>query len=329
MFTFELAPGILMDRWVYDRPEVVRTDLPMAIAFRREVVDLRKRLDSLIDTPDGVLLIISGAFVDTIRARYPKQEAYGDVRGSGLVGGRTAQVGDHIEVVLNGCFLLTGDADGGGVVNEQGFQLTGNTLTHEAQHVIMHQRGTVIDDMDLSEVTGYASGRLAYAGLRIADEYRAEAAAYPLRTGPREKFGFGVAAAAAATDINKALDIYDENGDVYGLMARVLNACQPLWVGLAYFAASLRKPDKTVGTLPPALGKSRLWVRYIGPIWPQLANVFALIPDARQDCPPELLQGIAVGMIKVARSLLLQMGFTFEDEGDGAEFLIQRRDFPR
>ena len=331
MFTYELVPGIILDHWVFGEAEELRTDSAAAMDFLRGLVHLREALDSLINSPEGVLMIVTADFVDTIKTRNEDQDAYTVDRGSGMVGGRTTRFDDHIEVVLNGIFLLTSNDDGDAIINESGFELAGHTVVHEAQHVLMHQRrGCLNNDVDRSEVRRLATNHLYDAGTQVADEYRAEAAAYPLRRGARERFDFRVMASAAATEINTALDIYDDNGDCTDLMARVLNACQPLWVGLAYFAASLRKADGTIGPLPLALAKSRLWVRYVGERWTLIANVFGMIPDARQQCPPDLLQAIAERMIEVTRSLLLQMGFTFEDgNGNRAEFLIRRRDFPR
>ena len=331
MHTFELAPGIVMDQWIHDRDEVVRADSAAAVEFRTALVGLRHRLDSLIDTPEGVNLVITAEMTETVRGRNPDYETFTDVRGSGTVGGKTMVLGERIDVILNGGWLLTLGGDGF-VVNKPAIQMAGNTLAHEAQHVVMHQRGTCIDDVDRAGLSGRATLNLYEYGLRIADEYRAEAAAFPLRTGPVEKSGFGVMASAMATDIVKALAAYDEEKlDERELMIAVMGACAPLWVGLSYLAASLRKPDGSIAPLPPALAKSRLWVRYVGDLWPKLAGIFKVIPDATQECSAELLKVIARGMVEVARALLGQVGFTLidGDSKDTAMFLITRRDFPR
>lgn len=306
MACFEVAPGVTLEHWFHDRQEVMRTNSAEAIAFREVLTELRRRLDGLIDSRDAVDLVISADFTESVRDRGPQYAAFTTQRGSGTVGGKTVSIERRIVVILDGSWLLTVTTAGIPVINEVQVSVVDNLLVHEAQHVVMHQRRSVIDDVERDR-SGYATRLLYEAGLRMVDEYRAEAAAAPLRTGRIEKSGFGVTATAAAQSIRSVVAKHADDQDHQALMNGVLYACQPLWIGLAYFAASLRRADGSIGQLPPALGRSRLWVRYVGELWPRLAKTFTGVPDALQNCPPQQLRTIAHDMVGVMRALLVQM----------------------
>lgn len=192
MVGFQVAPSVSLEHWHHDRKEVMRTDAAEAVAFRKVLTDFRKRLDGLIDSPGGVDLVISGDITASVRSRDPEYAAFTTQRGWGTVGGKTMLVGKRIVVILDGAWLLTVTTAGDPVVNEAQVALADGILVHEAQHVVMHQRESCIDDVKPPEMTGYAGRSLYELGLRVIDEYRAEAAAIPLRNGRREKSNFGV-----------------------------------------------------------------------------------------------------------------------------------------
>lgn len=328
MVGFQVAPSVSLEHWHHDRKEVMRTDAAEAVAFRKVLTDFRKRLDGLIDSPGGVDLVISGDITASVRSRDPEYAAFTTQRGWGTVGGKTMLVGKRIVVILDGAWLLTVTTAGDPVVNEAQVALADGILVHEAQHVVMHQRESCIDDVKPPEMTGYAGRSLYELGLRVIDEYRAEAAAIPLRNGRREKSNFGVLASATGQSIRLAVADPAHAEDHRAFMLAVLGACQPLWVGLAYFAASIRDAAGSIGPLPPTLGKSRLWTRYVGDQWLRLARTLGGAPDARADCPSEQLEASAHGMVEVMRGQLLQVGFTFEDRQQGPYFFRERADFP-
>lgn len=124
--------------------------------------------------PENVKLVITGDFVQSVKARLSDTEAAGSFnlsRGEGVVAGKTMRDGDYMAVILHAAvFQQALDYR----ANPDAAELFLRTLVHEMNHVSMWQRGesaapTEITDWKLLNLMGSASA--------IIDEYRAEVGA--------------------------------------------------------------------------------------------------------------------------------------------------------
>lgn len=137
---------------------------PESVALHTAIRGLASQLASLVDRPDEVTLVIAVDLADAVMRRDPTRP-YSVERGSGMVAARTMPTGDgHIDVILDGNWLVELDNLGRLVPNESGIAQMRRSINHDAQHVIMGQRGADVSAYGRSMVAGFIDVHMFDAG---------------------------------------------------------------------------------------------------------------------------------------------------------------------
>jgi hypothetical protein len=130
-------------------------------ALQRGFIELAELLAQLVDDPTGVTLIIPADVVAAVQRREP-DGPYTLERGSGLVSGRTMSMTDgRIDVVINAGWLLAFDENNVPMLNREPMKIIRRGLVHEAQHVVMHHRGSGFDAYGVDAVEGMFKRQVA------------------------------------------------------------------------------------------------------------------------------------------------------------------------
>ncbi|WP_280385761.1 hypothetical protein [Nocardia wallacei] len=321
--------GIELEGWMPELADWV-TDAPRAQPIRKLFRQLEGVLMKLVDRPDEVVLVLPADFAEAVVRRDPDLAGYTTERGSGTTPAKTMRVSDRIEVLLDPRWMLR-EQPGSSfpAANERAAKPMRYAIQHEAQHVIMKQRGSDLDNYGIEEISGWLRQRWFGCAAVALDEHRAEWNAARLsKAKPLTPADATAVLSQLGTDLAAANNRYQAAPDkVDQLAADVLSTCNVFWKACAYWGAHLRTND--VITDPPlAVTSSELWERYIGDSWSDLANGFAGVPVADLTTDPEVLHAAALHMQGAQQVSLRVMGFRYEGDSSGEAFYMDRWDFP-
>ncbi|MGS0688762.1 hypothetical protein ACVBEQ_27025 [Nakamurella sp. GG22] len=253
-----------------------------------------------------------------------RDDVYVTDRGEqGRVAGRTLVLEDRIAVILDAGNLLAPNPSPGRLLsfNSTGARYVKDTLIHEAQHVLIRQRGTYAYG-ELPAARGVASNFFRQCAVLVLDEYRAVAGAR----------NCGTTSAVRARNVIEGLEVLDRSldaahsnyltdRDLRTLRNQVCMFAQVFWVNsLAYFAGG--RPADAV--FPATMVRNALWQAYVGETWPPLEAILHRAPrsDARAtDRSSDLLPTLVNELAKLLDLSLRQFGFAFEDSADGGSAL--------
>lgn len=330
---------VVLEDW---RPEVAAAIWadPSPNALRVAFDDFAELLASLVDRPDEVTLIVPVDVRDAVMRRDQSVE-YSLERGSGMVGGRTMHRDDGgFDVIIDGNYL--GESDG-----QDGFKVTAagqptfdpvsrdllrRMIAHEAQHVIMGQRGTGFDDYQPDLMSGGAAARWLFEVARkMCDEHRAEwNAAQVVGVDPpsvRDVLDVLCHLGEALAAANMLYQQSNHTGaDVARLRDDVYTACVAYWTQVAYWVAEYRR-DGAIADVPEEITRLVVWQRYVGPTWQSLTDALARLPVALTTSTQTLHQA-ALGVAGAVSESLTHIGFRHIDGPSGQAFYIDRTDFP-
>ena len=153
---------IYLEGWEPNLAQWMWSD-PRPQALQRGFIELGELLARLVDDPAVVTLVIPVDVADAVRRREP-DVPYTVERGSGLVSGRTMTMPDgRIDVIIRGDPLGAFDEKNVPMLNPEpaSRRLIRRGLIHEAQHVVMHQRGSGFAMYDDDAVRGSFNRQLA------------------------------------------------------------------------------------------------------------------------------------------------------------------------
>lgn len=321
-----------LEGWDPQNAKEVWSD-PRPEALQRGFIELAELLAQLVDDPAVVTLVIPVDVAEAVQRRDPDRP-YTLERGSGLVGGRTMPMPDgRIDVIINAGWLLAFDESNLPILNREPMKVIRRGLVHEAQHVVMHQRGSGLDEYGSDAVEGMFNRQLAAHAAKLFDEHRAEWQAIRL-TEPQPP------TASDAIDVLEALgrqlasanQAYQASPDgpdaVQNLAAGVFTACEPFWTSLGYWTAQHRADDANIADLPAEIAALPLWQRYGGDVWSLLQDSLRTLPVEDLTTRGEVLSAAAQLVAATLTSSLATIGFRYEDNDGGAAFYITRFDFP-
>lgn len=239
----------------------------------------------------------------------------------------------RIDVIVNAGWLLAIDENNVPILNREPMQIIRRGLVHEAQHVVMHQRGSGFDEYVIEPGAGVFSRHLAGNAAKLCDEHRAEWQAVRLTepdpptvgdvTAVLESLGRQLYAANAAYQI--APDAPDA---VWELAGAVFTACEPFWTSLGYWTAQHRTGDASIADVPGEIAALPLWQRYGGNVWSLLVNSLRPLPVEDLTTSREILSAAAQLVAATLTASLDTIGFRYEETAAGAAFYITRFDFP-
>lgn len=333
------AVNVIYEGWRPDVLKPIRTD-PAPNSLRARINSLAQLLADLIDTTTGVSLVIPVDLTEAVRLREP-DVAYNRQRGSGTVGARTMPLdGGKIDVILDANFLVRSDEAGLAAVNagrpildEEGLKLLRRTITHEAQHVIMHQRGSSFDEYLPRRIAGEARANLFDVARLMCDEHRAESRATRLTAlNPPTVDDVLDVICHLGRDLQTADALYQSapgrDGAVGKLRNDVYIACAAFWTSVSYWASQYRRA-RTIGEPPETIRNLRVWQRYVGPTWGLMAEALDTVPEIDHPTAPEDLHAAATRVLAAVEKSLNFIGFRYFDDGaNGPLFYIDRHDFP-
>ena len=330
MTTESAAPqscAIHMEGW---RPELVDWlwNDAAAHSLRAAFQDLAELLAGLVDRPGDTTLVIAVDFVEAVMRRDDSSVHYSTTRGSGMVGGRTMPRKDgKTDVLIDGNWLVDRDSYGRMIPKASGVELMRRSIQHEAQHVVMHQRGSGFEAYGREKIPGLIDVHLLDFASLILDEHRAEWGAIALSAHDYPStYDVAEVLSALGTQLTAIDESYQQSQDVQALMEGTLIACQTFWVSLAYWAAEYRSPD-SIASLPEEILRIPLWERYVGDSWPAISDAFCRVPVADLSTKPEKFHEAARSMAAALRASLQVIGFRYVEDDAGSEFRIDRYDF--
>jgi hypothetical protein len=317
------APEVAAAVWADPRPN----------AMRHGFVELAELLAELVDDHNTVTLVIPDDLAEAVRHREPGVP-YTVERGSGLVGGRTMSVDDGTDVILFADPIGMLDEHGTAVLNTDPIptKIVRRTLVHEAQHVIMKQRGADFSDYEFSSVKGLFGRQMTACAAKLCDEHRAEWHAIRQTESDLPSTGdvadvlqaLGQQLAAANQVYQSAPSAPDA---VHNLAVAVIQACDPFWTTLGYWLAQYRTGDDHIADIPANIAAMPLWQRYGGESWGFLQKTLVTLPVENLTTSPETLSAAAREVAGSLTASLEQVGFRYEDAGPA--FYINRWDFPQ
>ncbi len=279
-----------------------------------------------------VVLVVTGDMVTSTRKRLEPhlRDAFRDERGAGTLGGKTMTVGDEVHVLMP--FWLYADAEAAAELmpgdeaeefragTEARAALARRTVVHEAQHVLMTQKGEA--GIDLSG-TDRARRDFLYLAHDVLDEYRAEVG---VAAGLREDFEYEVAdetLPAFREGLRRAVREYQRHRNVETVMYAVLAQAQHAWKALANVAAARRVGAVTEP--PNASGTD--WDELAAPYWERLEELLGMAPTPAEQFTPEAQRHLMEALADHFDGWLGGLGFVWRDidGGRGAEFKITSR----
>lgn len=317
---------VILDGWRDDLARWVWSD-DRAKRLRKAFLSLARYLAALVDRPDEVRLVIAINLSEAVQARSDHGGTYDIARGSGLVGGRTMAVDDGIDVVIDGGFLVDIGSGGTPIPNVAGVELVRRTLAHEAQHVVMTQRGSGFEAYDRARVDGWIGVHVFDIAAKMCDEHRAEWNAIQL-TEPDPPTTTDVldVLEAFGQELSEVNDAYQSSLDVRSLMEGVLKVCANPLTAVAYWMAQYRHGD-VIDSAPSEFASLRLWDRYIGQSWDEIAQALSQLPVTDLSTSSTVLHAAARDLADLLNRALQHIGFDYTD-GSTPTFTIRRFDFP-
>ncbi|WP_404442826.1 hypothetical protein LG315_08335 [Microbacterium marinum] len=279
-----------------------------------------------------VVLVVSGDMVTSIRERLPEhqRDAFSDERGAGTLGGKTMCVGDEVHVLMP--FWLYAETEAAAAMMPEDeaeefragagarIALARRTVVHEAQHVLMTQKGEAGFD-----ITDSARARRDFLFLAhdVIDEYRAELG---VAADLRAAFEYEVAAEtlpAFREGLRREVTAYERHRNVETLMYGVLAQAQHAWKALANVAAARR-----VGAVYEQISASGTdWSRLAAPYWARFEALLSSAPAPAEHFEPEAQRQLMASVADLFDEWIQELGFLWRDidGGRNAEFLITSR----
>jgi hypothetical protein len=198
---------------------------------------------------------------------------YGMARGSATVVAKTMKRDGLIEVLIDASSLYDIDETGeirrtaaGQVrLGVNGLIRMRHYVTHEAQHVIMMQRGSGFEAYETATHKSRWAAGLYSTAAKMCDEHRAQwnaiRLASPGETAPNDihaelsEMGSALAAAYSRYQSSDCTEL--DNSDLY---RSVFRACSPFWIAMAYWVSEYRS-DGGFRPVGSAIEKMDLWQR--------------------------------------------------------------------
>lgn len=301
-----------------------------------ELLDLcRAILAALAPRPEEVTLVLAANFVESVKSRLPRslRGAYSDVRGSGLVAGKTMTVDGGVHVVLPATNFLAPDALIGAVEENERQEFISSlpelerqsrrTVLHEAQHVIMQQESE--DDLTFADAP-WARRHFLSVAFQVMNEYRAELGVISsFRSDDETQFPIEYLVALRSKLISIDV-IYQQDRDVNTLAEHVLNEAMNLWKALAYLSAARRVLG--IDSEPIIKEDHRgLWAIMGEAQWNAFEETLRSVVSAHTRTSRGNREDAASGLADVLESWLEQLGYTWKDSEDRetSQFLITSR----
>lgn len=298
---------------------------------RNRFIKLAELLAELVDDPDVVTLIIPWDFAEAVLRR-DGDESDDLERGSRHVVGRTIPAADgSISVIIDATSLLGADQHD---PKDDAMRAVRRTLIHEAQHVIMYQRGSGNDAYESGAIVGSIDWEFVVHASKVCDEHRAEWQTICLteRNPPAVKDvraaleALGRKLAAANRDYQGAPDDRDR---VLQFKDAVLTACNGFWTSLGYWAAEHRTDDANIADMSTEITALHLWQRYARDAWASLQASLRTLPVENLTTSREILSAAGQQVAATLRSSLETIGFRYEETSSGGRaFYSTRLDFP-
>lgn len=321
---------IELEGWDVETAAKVWSD-PGHPALRHVLIELGELLAQHADDPSTVSLIVPMDMAEAVRRREPG-DPYTVERGSGVVGARTISLPDgRVDVIMNGAGPIS--AATGEEINRELVNFLRRTLIHEAQHVIMHQRGSGFEAYKIDAIQGAMRRHFAKNAAIICDEHRAEWQAIRL-TEPEPPTVGDINAVLEALGRQLAAANSAYQADPYGpdairnLAGAVLTACNHFWTAVGYWTAQHRNDDTNIAGIPAEIAALPLWQRYGGDVWTLFQESLRALPVEDLTTSPEILTAAAQHVAEALTSSLETIGFRGEDSDSGWAFYITRFDFP-
>jgi hypothetical protein len=296
----------------------------IAIAEAAAIIETR------IPDPSVVDLVVTGNFPASVVRRFgtPNQAEHFDTkRGAGEATAMTIPLDDRAAIVVPiGWFLDERDAGQA----KPSLEMRNHLVAHEALHVALRQRGEQTHDVRSRLGQSVAHGQFVASAGVVSEEYRVQAALHAEGPNPydnQDDLHDDLVAARAAIMDGITLRVPDEPID--RCMRTVMDALHILAIRLAYLAASMRKPDGSVPTAPPAsMASDPLWLRLIGSAWPAFAAAMAAFPEASQPTTTEVINEAVLNLADILADWIKQTGFELRDTTDDQlYFAVLRHDF--
>ena len=278
-----------------------------------------------------VVLVVTGDMVASTRERLPQDQrgAFSDERGAGMLGGKTMAVGDEVHVLMP--FWLYVDPEAAASLmpeteaaefladTEARGELARRTIVHEAQHVLMTQKG----EAGVKLADARARRDFLFIAHDVIDEYRAELG---VAANLRAAFEYEVAPEtlpAFRDGLKREVQDYQRRRGVEDLMYGVLAQAQHAWKALANVAAARR-----VGAIAEPIGTDRSgWDELAAPYWERFEELLRSAPAPSERFTPEAHRELLETVADLFDEWLQGLGFLWRDIDDGrnAEFKITSR----
>lgn len=265
---------------------------PRAEELRQWLFGLGELLAQLVDDPADVTLIIPNDFVTALRLREPG-EPYDLERGSRKVVGRTMFPNRGIDVILEADRIRAPDEYGLPIVLQHQMDQIRRTLFHEAQHVIMHQRGSGFDAYGVGATTDETYRKIIEIAANVCDEHRAEWQVVKLTGEPGPRTIVTEALEELASQDSPARAASNRANKVGNDEDASLTVCRHFWVSLGYWAVQLRTADTSIADVPADIAALPLWQRYVGDTWPLLKDGLLSLPVENLTTSPDTLNAAA------------------------------------
>ena len=143
------------------------------------------------------------------------------------------------------------------------------TLVHEAQHVVMAQRGSDWRAYDALAVTPEAAKHHYGAAARLCNTVPNTTPFNSRRRNPQPQTtrGLDEDSSYLGQELAAANDRFQVSPqNVRELRDEVYAACMHFWTSVAYWAAQLRQDD-AIADVPPDVTQLEAWQRYVGDAW--------------------------------------------------------------
>jgi hypothetical protein len=267
-----------------------------------ELDTVKLTVERFVVDSDEVLLVITGNYVETIRAHD--------------TGGRTAARIDDDPMIPGSMAMMFKHDDGGYtiVVRQEIWSLEGRdphrAVAHEALHIALSQRdeGTYRLDERFQQFEEAERHFVTSAGI-VIEEYRVDRALCSdgFLGGDRDSGDFDADLIAFARDAAEAwrhVEAGDTDQDAFSA------AVQTAFFQMIYTAAGTCARDLCSNRQRGPRKSEPHWTRLVGPHYERLRERLALLPDATQKTPRQDLENAAVQLIDPLISWATYFGWT-------------------
>ncbi|MFL6161287.1 MAG: hypothetical protein ACJ74U_03580 [Jatrophihabitantaceae bacterium] len=282
------------------------TDEDLAL-FSRSLADAAAQSASLAIDPEGVDLVATGDFVQSVRDRFDNQAeaaAYTTDRGAGIVAARTMPntATGRVAVIIPAGFMLLQD--------EGGAELRRRTVTHELAHVAIYQAGEASTGcrQRLAGGTIAQADFVAIAGIAV-EEFRAELAVHEAGWDDEDN-DISADVEAAHSAWRSAAEMVCAS-DFCGALATAFQALNVLCQRLAYVTASLVHQT----------GRDELRAHRDESYVEVFMRALLDVPSGNERIDRGQIDVAIAHIAEAVRGFLLEVGFDYRDTpGPGAWF---------